>query len=99
MLKAVEPFCSDSLKPTKPLTVPSKLTCLGAHVVHSEDELLQLANDAAMRVNARAGRKVIFSLPLKRMRLKVTEYNCAEFTILRWNRGGLFDEHHENVRA
>jgi hypothetical protein len=33
------------------------------------------------------------------MRLKVTEYNCAEFTILRWNRGGLFDEHHENVRA
>jgi hypothetical protein len=62
MLKAVEPFCSASLKPTKPLTVPCKLTGLGlgAHVVQSDDELLQLASDAAMRHKARARRKVIF---------------------------------------
>jgi hypothetical protein len=62
MLKAVEPFCSVNLKPTKPLTLPCRLTGfgLGPHVVQSDEELLQPATDAAMRHMARARWKVIF---------------------------------------
>jgi hypothetical protein len=66
MLKAVEPFCSVSLKPTKPLTLPCKLTIAGVHMRQAFIEELQLAKAAAMRQKATARRKVIISLPLKR---------------------------------
>src|ERR1700722_2422117 len=103
MLNAVEPFCSASLKPTKPLTVPVKLTGLGlgAHVVQSDEELLQPTNDAAMRHEARARGKVIFSLPLNRADAAQSNMNtfapnsrfCAR------NAPDCHDEHHENGRA
>jgi hypothetical protein len=60
MLRGVVPFCSASLKPTKPLTLPVKLTDVGAHLEQPVAEPLQPANDAAMRHRARALRKVIF---------------------------------------
>jgi hypothetical protein len=64
MFRAVEPFCSASLKPTKPLTLPVKVTEVGPHLEHPGVEPLQLANDAARRHRARALRKVILFLSL-----------------------------------
>jgi hypothetical protein len=59
MLKGVVPFCSASLKPTKPPTLPSNMT-VDEHLEQPGVAPLQLANDAAMRHKTRAARKVMF---------------------------------------